>query len=414
MFQARENEWYLTTAEKKRILLNNIFGVDIDSQAVEVTKMSLLLKVLEHESRESIDQRAKLGLEGVLPNLEDNIKCGNSLIGSEYYELGQQGTLFNEEEMRRVNVFDWDDERKGFGGIMKRGGFDCVIGNPPYVRIQTLQETQPEAVHYFKNRYNSGAKGNFVFDFGIEKIFDDFLSGKYGKKDKDIIKRKTYYFDIFAITLFISKEYLKIKEKIERANKEFIEYYLLTDEILRMAFMRVGKPVEAIEDYKFFKNILRFDIVNNARSATEQGYWYANDLLGMLAEREVVEGSIGIKYLLDMYIRFCESSFEFINLFRIAIEVADGVENPESHLPYLENLEIIKLKQKYSKLVESIDPHIRHSESHMNTRIDDEKGEIVLINTSRGKEEVVGEYTFHELSDMTKTILYYNKGIFSI
>ena len=73
VFQVRENEWYLTTAEKKRILLNNIFGVDIDSQAVEVTKLSLLLKVLEHESRESIDQQMKLGLEGVLPNLEDNI-----------------------------------------------------------------------------------------------------------------------------------------------------------------------------------------------------------------------------------------------------------------------------------------------------------------------------------------------------
>jgi hypothetical protein len=136
--QVKENEWYLTTAEKKRILLDNIFGVDIDSQAVEVTKLSLLLKVLEHESRESIDQQAKLGLEGVLPNLGDNIKCGNSLIGPEYYELGQQGTLFNEEEMRRVNVFDWDDERKGFGGIMQRGGFDCVVGNPPYVDVKLL------------------------------------------------------------------------------------------------------------------------------------------------------------------------------------------------------------------------------------------------------------------------------------
>ncbi len=132
VFQVKENEWYLTTAEKKRILLDNIFGVDIDSQAVEVTKMSLLLKVLEHESRDSIDQQMKLGLEGVLPNLGDNIKCGNSLIGPEYYELGQQGSLFNEEEMRRVNVFDWEDESKGFGRIMQRGGFDCVVGNPPY------------------------------------------------------------------------------------------------------------------------------------------------------------------------------------------------------------------------------------------------------------------------------------------
>jgi type I restriction-modification system DNA methylase subunit len=132
IFQVRENEWYLTTAEKKRILLNNIFGVDIDPQAVEVTKLSLLLKLLEHESRESIDQQAKLGLEGVLPNLEDNIKCGNSLIGSDFYDT-QQTTLFDEAEMRRINVFDWNDDVKGFGKIMKRGGFDVVIGNPPYI-----------------------------------------------------------------------------------------------------------------------------------------------------------------------------------------------------------------------------------------------------------------------------------------
>jgi len=133
VFQVRENEWYLTTAEKKRILLNNIFGVDIDPQAVEVTKLSLLLKVLEHESRESIDQQVKLGLEGVLPNLEGNVKCGNSLIGPDFYDSGQQETLFDEEEIRRVNVFDWNDDVKGFGKIMKRGGFDCVMGNPPYI-----------------------------------------------------------------------------------------------------------------------------------------------------------------------------------------------------------------------------------------------------------------------------------------
>jgi len=85
VFQVRENEWYLTTAEKKRILLDNIFGVDIDPQAVEVTKLSLLLKVLEYESSESIGQQVKLGLEGVLPSLEGNIKCGNSLIGPDFF-----------------------------------------------------------------------------------------------------------------------------------------------------------------------------------------------------------------------------------------------------------------------------------------------------------------------------------------
>ncbi|MCK4398635.1 MAG: N-6 DNA methylase, partial [Methanophagales archaeon] len=152
VFQVRENEWYLTTAEKKRILLNNIFGVDIDPQAVEVTKLSLLLKVLEHESRESIDQQVKLGLEGVLPNLEGNVKCGNSLIGPDFFGTGQQERLFDEAEMRRVNVFDWKDDVKGFGEIMGRGGFDCVIGNPPWVDIKGMD---PDLVDYYFRRYST-------------------------------------------------------------------------------------------------------------------------------------------------------------------------------------------------------------------------------------------------------------------
>ena len=152
VFQVRENEWYLTTAEKKRILLNNIFGVDIDPQAVEVTKLSLLLKVLEHENMESIDQQVKLGLEGVLPNLGGNIKCGNSLIGPDFYDAGQQETLFDEEEMRRINVFDWDDGVKGFGEIMKRGGFDAVVGNPPWVDIKGMD---PDLVDYYFRRYST-------------------------------------------------------------------------------------------------------------------------------------------------------------------------------------------------------------------------------------------------------------------
>ena len=76
-------DWRLTTEEKKRILLNNIYGVDIDPQAVEVTKLSLLLKVLEEETGAA----QPLGLpERALPDLGDNIKCGNSLIGRDYFE----------------------------------------------------------------------------------------------------------------------------------------------------------------------------------------------------------------------------------------------------------------------------------------------------------------------------------------
>jgi hypothetical protein len=128
VYQGRGGEWRLATGEKKRILLNNIYGVDIDRQAVEVTKLSLLLKVLEGENQESLGQQLRLLRERALPDLGENIKCGNSLIGPDYF----QGQLIpDEEEMRRVNPFDWEKE---FPEIMA-GGFDAVIGNPPWISL---------------------------------------------------------------------------------------------------------------------------------------------------------------------------------------------------------------------------------------------------------------------------------------
>jgi len=129
IYQGRGGQWCLTTQEKKRILLNNIYGVDIDPQAVEVTKLSLLLKVLEGENQDTLERQMKLFKERALPDLGSNIKCGNSLIGPDFYQ-GKQMNLLDSEEAYRINPFDWEKE---FPEIMKRGGFDAVIGNPPYV-----------------------------------------------------------------------------------------------------------------------------------------------------------------------------------------------------------------------------------------------------------------------------------------
>ena len=104
--------------------------MDIDPQAVEVTKLSLLLKVLEGESEESIANQLRWFHQRALPDLGDNIKCGNSLIEPDFYEGGQTDVL-DEEERWRVNAFDW---RAEFPAVFMAGGFDAVIGNPPYGR----------------------------------------------------------------------------------------------------------------------------------------------------------------------------------------------------------------------------------------------------------------------------------------
>ena len=132
----KDNVPRLTIREKKRILTNNIFGVDIDVNAVEVTKLSLLLKVLEDENKDVLEQQQKLFQEKVLPNLSNNIKCGNSLVKSQYLNIHMPF-----DKIKELNPFNWENE---FNDIFNNGGFDAVIGNPPYVNDAIQTEVFPE------------------------------------------------------------------------------------------------------------------------------------------------------------------------------------------------------------------------------------------------------------------------------
>ena len=185
--------WNLTTSEKKRILLNNIYGVDIDSQAVEVTKLSLLLKVLEGENNQTLANQLRMFHERALPDLGDNIKCGNSLIGPDFY---QQQTLLDDEERYRVNVFDWEKE---FPEIMKAGGFSAVIGNPPYIRIQRIAHEEADYVYLRYESPTSKIDLSLVFlEKGLRLLNRQGLAGfictsqwlttDYGKKLRKMLR----------------------------------------------------------------------------------------------------------------------------------------------------------------------------------------------------------------------------------
>ena len=165
LYRAKEG-WRLTAAERKRILVNNIHGVDIDAQAVEVTKLSLLLKVLEGETDETLNAQMRLFHERALPDLDGNIKCGNSLIGPDFF----YGRLdLDDEERRRINAFDW---RAEYPQVFKSGGFDAVIGNPPYVDSEWMTSYQPSERQYCAYRYVA-ASGNWdIFCVLIEKALE--------------------------------------------------------------------------------------------------------------------------------------------------------------------------------------------------------------------------------------------------
>ncbi|HVB66155.1 MAG TPA: TaqI-like C-terminal specificity domain-containing protein [Candidatus Acidoferrales bacterium] len=148
IYKSQTGEWLLTIYERKRILLNNIYGVDIDDQAVEVTKLSLLLKVLEGQNPQTLTQNYEMFRERALPDLQDNIKCGNSLIQSDYYEGQLIDHIGDEDEHYRVNAFDWHTE---FRAAFEMGGFDIVIGNPPYTYLIAERE-QEYFDKYYKNQ----------------------------------------------------------------------------------------------------------------------------------------------------------------------------------------------------------------------------------------------------------------------
>lgn len=122
----------------KEILQNNIFGVDLNKESVEITKLSLWLKTADKNK--------------TLASLENNIKCGNSLI--------------DDVEIAGELAFDWEKE---FPQVFKNGGFDVVVGNPPYVFARD-NFNEIEKNYYIKNYISSNYQINTYILF-MEKSF---------------------------------------------------------------------------------------------------------------------------------------------------------------------------------------------------------------------------------------------------
>lgn len=191
----KDKQARLTIREKKRILINNIYGVDIDVNAVEVTKLSLLLKVLEDENKDVLEQQQKLYQEKVLPNLSNNIKCGNSLVGTDILE----GTDFKMEDVYKINPFDWENE---FPVILSNGGFDLTIGNPPYgAKIPKNQRD------YLNKKYGKGGSETAI---SFVKLAYDYLLKDDGRLGYIIPKAFTFSSNYKSIREYVLNNLEKV------------------------------------------------------------------------------------------------------------------------------------------------------------------------------------------------------------
>ncbi len=163
----------LNFGQKISILTQCIYGVDLDEKAVELAQLNLLLKLLEDETPETHKR--------LLPNLRDNIKCGNSLI--------------DDPKVAGDKAFKWEAQ---FPDVFREGGFDVVVGNPPYIRIQTLGK---EDVEYFNKIYESPERNYDLYILFVEKGFNilkkngklgfilpnKFLNADYGRNIRNLI-----------------------------------------------------------------------------------------------------------------------------------------------------------------------------------------------------------------------------------
>ncbi|WP_293895602.1 N-6 DNA methylase [Flavobacterium sp.] len=218
-FVATNTDVFVNILGKKAIMDNCIFGVDIDPEAVEVAKMSLSLKIVD--ASEFLESYNEIGIFGnkILNGIGNNIRCGNSLVESDILDLFPALTE-NEEELLKTNIFDWNSEQ-GFHEIfVQKGGFDFIIGNPPYVEVKNYNVDLPFMHLYIKEKFPSSKNGkvDLAIPF-IERaigllnntgrlgfiIQKRFFKTDYGKKIREIITSANYLssiIDFEATTIF--------------------------------------------------------------------------------------------------------------------------------------------------------------------------------------------------------------------
>lgn len=224
------NTYKLTYKEKKEILTNCLYGVDIDYQAVEVAKFSLLLKVIENETEETV-----INEKPVLPSLDSNIVNGNSLIDLEMIEDATTDELIN------IRPFSFNDINGG-------NKFDLIIGNPPYVKTEDMIKLQDKKeVQAYKSKYYVAYKQfdkYFLFiQRAVDLVKDDgtvcyivpnkFINNVAGEKIRELISENKYlkmfidfnYQQVFKDKTIYSSIILLNKSKEENFEYSYINSY---------------------------------------------------------------------------------------------------------------------------------------------------------------------------------------------
>ena len=296
---------------RRQIIINNIYGVDLNEESVEITKLSLFLKL-------ATSFGVKKGFK--LPNLNKNIKCGNSLCDDD--------TIVGNKS------FKWKEE---FNEVFANGGFDIVIGNPPYVssQIKNLSEDDEQSEKkYLKENYITAYKSYDLYVLFIEKGItilkengiisyinpNKFLNSAYGEKlkeylnnyhvdelidfgDKQIFKDAKNYTCILKISKNISNNptlYLKNITNPEltllnfnnKQENEYSKLIIIPNEQMKKWNLVDKQELDILNKLKQYDTLSKFstNIWEGARPGFEKAYIVSeNEIFDLNLERSLIK-----------------------------------------------------------------------------------------------------------------------------
>ena len=238
-----DDDIYLSMSAKREIITNCIFGIDYDLNSVEVSKMSLALKVIDDTP---VILLKKVGAfdHNILHSIQKNILLGNTLVENDIDGLSTDELI----SIRPINLSEQYNE------VIANGGFDYIIGNPPYVETKYYKSASLKMHEYLSKKYNFfEGKADLSILF-IEKCLNllcdngklnfiiqkRWFKTKYGKKIRDYInnnKMIDLVVDFKATDIFKNRITYVSMLQLSKKSLDSYSYVLLKDDPIALKYL---------------------------------------------------------------------------------------------------------------------------------------------------------------------------------